>query len=579
MRPYGLLCAPAPVAPTCCGNSRTRADFPLDTSRSSLRGPVGDAAFAARAPSFSPPSVKFYLVPAYGQPPADATFPCALLRDDNWNDHGIRTLWNLRFYPARNNRIEIGDVKIMRIGYTDTPLRRSFTRLETDCCSLGQSLDYYRKLGALGEDVFRPLLGALRDVVLMPSLQRRFKHDEVFNTSLLRFSEAQKAIEVGREYLFSPERDPAVGPPGDFRFTFETTVPGAAAPHTLSLDFRPDDTDLYRIAAVIGRNGTGKTQVLAQFAKAMSGLADERTDPPWRFKPARPGFSRVMALSFSAFDDFERPRAGRSFSYTYCGLRRPDGPTDADQEHEPEDDGAAENESEQPAVRGERAEYALRTPAEMREGLQRALNRIGVLGRSKEWGTAMTTALGGAVELRSLVYRRKLVPDGFARLSAGQRMLMLVLSELVAGLEEEAIVLFDEPELYLHPDALSALTRALHDLLHTFNCYAILATHSPIVLQEVPARLVRVFRREGDVPLVEPLEIESFGESLSTITDKVFELTPAAQNYRAYLARLTEDRPAETVIAMFREPGLGMHARSFVRALARGRDSDVRRPS
>ena len=113
--------------------------------------------------------MKFYLVSAYEQPPADATFPCALLREDNWNDYGIRTLWGLRYYPARNDRIEIGPVKIMRIGHENAPLKKAFTKLETDYCSLGQSLDYYRKLGALGEHVFRPLLSALRDIVLMPS--------------------------------------------------------------------------------------------------------------------------------------------------------------------------------------------------------------------------------------------------------------------------------------------------------------------------------------------------------------------------------------------------------------------------
>lgn len=524
--------------------------------------------------------MKFYLVSAYKTPPANAVFPCALLREDTWNDYGIRTLWNLRYYPSRQKRIEIGDVKIMRIGHAEPGLTSPFTTLGTDYVSLGQSLDYYRRLGDLGEDVFRPLLNALRDVVLKPSLRRRAREDDVFKTSLLRFSEAQKALEVGRDYLFSPEADPELGRIGDFEFTFETTLPGAAAPHVLSLDFRPDDTGLHRIAAVIGRNGTGKTQVLAQFAKAMSGLAEERKDPPWSFSPERPGFSRVMALSFSVFDDFERPHEGRSFSYSYCGVRRADPPPDPDAPlpHDGGADGPPGLGTDYGALHAGPPEYALRTPAEIREGLRRALARIKALERTQEWQTALQTVFADTVELRSLVQRGKLVEEGFARLSSGQRILMLVLSELVAGLEEEAIVLFDEPELYLHPDAVSALTRAIHELLHSFNCYAILATHSPIVLQEVPARQVRIFAREGDVPMVHALEIESFGESLSAITDKVFELTPAAQNYRTYLARLSENHSVERILAMFGEPGLGLHARSFLRALALGRRGDGHEP-
>lgn len=54
----------------------------------------------------------------------------------------------------------------------------------------------------------------------------------------------------------------------------------------------------------------------------------------------------------------------------------------------------------------------------------------------------------------------------------------------------KTLVLIDEPESHLHPPLLSAFIRALSDLLLDRNGLSIIATHSPVVLQEVPKRCV-----------------------------------------------------------------------------------------
>jgi predicted ATP-dependent endonuclease of OLD family len=69
-------------------------------------------------------------------------------------------------------------------------------------------------------------------------------------------------------------------------------------------------------------------------------------------------------------------------------------------------------------------------------------------------------------------------------MSSGHAIVLLTITRLVATVEEKTLVLLDEPESHLHPPLLSAFIRALSDLLYDRNGVAIIATHSPVVLQE-----------------------------------------------------------------------------------------------
>jgi energy-coupling factor transporter ATP-binding protein EcfA2 len=498
--------------------------------------------------------VRFYSTTHWSDLPNDAVYPCVGLKWDNWNDYGYQTLREFAYHEAPGGPRLEGSVKILHRGQYTTQLPPVFDKLDDSFCSLGQSLEYYRQLGDLGAQRFRPILTALNDVVFNPDIGDRFASDEGFKTSLLRFSDAEKAYNFGGALVGRPVRKQGNAV---LSFRFTTTVPGATSPHVLEL-LSPNATRLNRIAALIGRNGTGKTQVLARFANAMSGLKREGS-----FEPERPDFNRVIAVSYSVFDEFDRPRADESFSYTYCGVRR----TTAVSSRLDPDGLPTEDADASVAVVEQHLRDALLTTDEVRGKLSAALERVASLDREAQWRNAMMALFGEQVDLLTLFDGSRLRTAGYAALSSGQRILALVIAEIIAAIEPQSVILFDEPELYLHPDAITGVTRALHEILQDFDSFAIVATHSPIILQEIPARYVRVFHREGTVPIVDPLDIESFGESLSTITDRVFEVTPSQQNYRAYLRRLTSQHSADTIIAMFGNPGLGMHARAFLRAL------------
>ncbi|BBX60504.1 hypothetical protein TM48_04614 [Mycobacterium shottsii] len=74
----------------------------------------------------------------------------------------------------------------------------------------------------------------------------------------------------------------------------------------------------------------------------------------------------------------------------------------------------------------------------------------------------------------------------FDELSSGHKIALLIVTQLGETVEETTLVLIDEVESHLlHPPLLSAFINALSELLEDRNGVAIIATHSPVIAQEV----------------------------------------------------------------------------------------------
>jgi len=137
----------------------------------------------------------------------------------------------------------------------------------------------------------------------------------------------------------------------------------------------------------------------------------------------------------------------------------------------------------------------------------------------------------------------------------------------VETIEERSLVLLDEPEGYLHPPLLSAFVRALSDLLQRRNAVAIIGTHSPVVLQEVPKNCIWRLRRQGADAIAERLEIESFGENVGTLTQEVFGLEVTDSGFHKILKDIVERTETfEEAVVKF-DNQLGLEARAILRNL------------
>lgn len=499
---------------------------------------------------------------------AAGVWPQALLRPDNWNDYNYRTMFQLFVYTGPNNPIEIGSVKILSHGQsigglTDIP--SNFESLPPRFISLGQDHDYYEALQRLGDHISRQVLRALNDIVLFPELREAFEDEDGYRVSLLRFGSAQSALETARR-LFEPT-EPDRGSDA-LHIEVETTVGGSL--FTIDFDWLAPPQLPSRINAVVGYNGTGKTQLLANlaFISAETGLTAEEGDATSHGRMLANSigtFSGVIAVSYSAFDTFALPRAAGPdsdrkgattsyFGYTYVGLRRQPSNT------EPEAN-------------------TLWAPKELDKKFQNALDRA----RGKERSAGLEEALSILMREPSFL-RLGLGPEAFAdpaiaalsfaRLSTGHKIVLNILVHLVATLQPRMLVLLDEPESHLHPPLVAALLSAIGAALRRYESFGIVATHSPVVLQEIPARQVRILRRHGDITHVERLDTESFAENIGYLTRTVFNLDSSATDFQVILRRLTSDYSLSQIKDMF-TGGPSRQGRALLETMATARDDDA----
>lgn len=585
-----------------------------------------------------------------------AIFPCMLLISNSWDDYGYRTTFDVAYFTDVDTEVFdfSAGIKILQRTNEETYLRKHFVQLSNDYCSLGQSLEYYRTLSKLGVVTYRSILQSLRDVVFNKSIAEEFSELYGFSNSLLRFSEAEKAYKEA-DALFA-QGSPKKPRRNRLKFRYRCRVGGAQNDHVI--DFNFTDTNegigLSRITALIGKNGTGKTQVLANFARTMSGISITGG----KFSPERPPFSKVISISYSVFDEFARPIDDliqdveereillEKLAYQHAQLkRRMQGLDDVlaaatilKQSIEQDMSGMNEilentNHSinleiierrisasfdliasvndfilsqnvEREQVKAEiktisqkqlaqkqqltrlsetkhffsyvycglRRGESILSQSEIREKLFMALEIVNETNRSQQWQNVIRTLLEETLDPLQL---ENLTTENFSEklydgLSSGQRILLLVLTEVMANIEPESVILFDEPELHLHPNAISALARAFHILLAQFNSYAIIATHSPIIIQEIPSGRVRVFHRDGNYVSVSVLGNESFGENITNIIDNVFESAGSNNNFREHFATLLEKYSVQEIVELFHN-NLSFNARAALTALDKSR--------
>ena len=271
--------------------------------------------------------------------------------------------------------------------------------------------------------------------------------------------------------------------------------------------------------------------------------------PDWtttygRISPLDLRFGKVVAISYSAFDTFAIPSSPGSeegFGYTYCGLRR---------------------------VNDQNSNSGLKDVQEIAEEMATAISRIKMLVRQESLERALrplreepSFGLGGYV--LDVLAEDERWRDEFNSLSSGHKISFNVIVQLVAALQQRSLVLIDEPESHLHPPLLAALMKGITNALESHRSYAVIATHSPVVLQEIASRYARVLRRHGSQSAFEEPEIETFGENIGLLTRHVFNLDNSQSDYVGVLRELASRSSLEEIEGLFVR-GLSSQARALI---------------
>ncbi|WP_432671157.1 AAA family ATPase [Flavobacterium sp. SM2513] len=132
--------------------------------------------------------------------------------------------------------------------------------------------------------------------------------------------------------------------------------------------------------------------------------------------------------------------------------------------------------------------------------------------------------------------------DRFKQLSSGEKQRIFSLSTLVYHLSninstskvavlkyKTANIIFDELELYFHPDLQRTLINDILEnikkinLTDVLNINILFVTHSPFILSDIPSHNILVLEKDG-LPLEEGLRLETFGANIFDLLKHSFFL-------------------------------------------------------
>jgi len=508
------------------------------------------------------------------------------LSPNNWDDYGYKTLFNLTIFDEQGNEQTIGNIKIGFVGqdggWTQEQIPEQFEVLPENFYSLGQDADYYKNVvEKLSQAITINVLTALGDVVNDSNRLQLAENKGAFLISLLR-SVNRTSIDNQFRRILRHEAQLT-----EYNFFYEKVANDHYSGIRVEFNVEPNTKPSSHIHILIGRNGVGKTTLLNNMVNALLPDRGAVGETGCFFTPSESNgtttinndyFAGVVSVSFSAFDPFippkDQPNPDAGMRYYYVGLKK----HFAQQDRE--------------TFEQDQETFGLKNKDDLCEDFTRSLKICFALTAKKtRWTNAVRTLESdfnfAEMSLCDLtnVYAAdqsdnqqtfdKRARALFKRMSSGHAIVLLTVTKLVETVEEKTLVLLDEPESHLHPPLLSAFTRALSDLLVNRNGVAIIATHSPVVLQEVPKSCVSILRRTRLITKVDRPESETFAENVGILTREVFGLEVSKSGFHHLLANSVAEGKSYEEVEQEYQGQLGFEGKTILRSMIMVRDSQL----
>lgn len=479
-------------------------------------------------------------------------------------DKKLNTSFLATYYDLMGREHPLGLVKIgfrgMKAGKTADALPKEFAFLPKGFFSLGQDEDYYEHISHLEQGARVPLLKAMRDLAAYPDdlddLVKDENEAELCGSLLKRIAQDQKVAvaKIKGQYRNMTKGGARLTP---YSFTYTAPEPSDKEIPPVRLEFRVDPKPYppTNVHALIGRNGCGKTFIIRHMVQCLQ--EREGDYGKFEYKAEQDGqgreFVNVICIAFSPFDDFASLiKEDGLLPATFVGLRSSDKTLldsifDQFWKH-----------FQNCLVTERKQELWKKTIGTLTSDAIFEREGIG------SFMDDLTPGTGEAV----LTERQRTIRETFDRLSSGHKVVLLIATSAVAEVEERSILFLDEPENHLHPPLLSALIRALSDLLMDRNGVAIISTHSPIVLQEIPSSCVWVLDRnaKNKVRALRPNR-ETFGTNLGALLYDTFDLEMGRSGFRRLIREAAEQFDSYDEVEKEFDKHLGNEAALLLRTL------------
>jgi predicted ATPase len=482
---------------------------------------------------------------------------------DNWNDYGFYTLFHT-FLVINKVVTEISQVNI------------SFKGASLDGENIGDTYNYLVSKNAVGktigkfpDDVF--LLGPLQYYEDIQSLiiDEQTRKGIYEDTNDLAFNDkiftAVKDMDVITDSFFRGSSISTIrqlhryshGGAKFVNFDWIVNLSGNLSnPINLNLEIKNDENAMLptNTFALIGSNGIGKTSLLrdivvaaAKYENSVESVFIPKGQITFYGKNGADvidAIYRLVFVSFSSFDEFDEEFINiftNNKNFSIVGNRDVN---NINQVNSPEKVGKE---------LGNKV-LDIFSNVDLKKVFLRVMNNF-------QWDIDLLKFTHNLtfVKKDDLDFNKKILA-----MSSGQKIILIMLVNLVISSGENSLFLIDEPELYLHAPYSLALIKSINEIAEQTNSACIIATHSAVTLQEIRRKNVFLITKSlrGDKKIDNP-KTQTFGTNTQTINDEVFGLDIRSTGYYAILKKIVQESP-EKIPELIQTGDLGSDALMYL---------------
>lgn len=475
------------------------------------------------------------------QPPK--RYPCFILVFNwDWADYEYHTWFCLFYFASEADRRMIGELKLMNSEQDNTmdALPEEFDEpLNDSFCSLGIKTDYYIGLRQelKNEQLIKEVQHYLCDCTFEPFIYDKHRGERIFNVSLMRDLSAMDAFQEGQSLAMGIEPDEIYS----FVYTYHPKYDASLyADWKVNIPYKP--LRFMRTFGIIGINGVGKTQILSSL---ITDLLAQKVD---NFK-SLPHFKNIIVICSTPFDSYpEETQDTREIMYRLCCL---------EQDKTLTLDGIKQNLNrimKQPTV--EHDSMLTVWVDLIREYVDSAfVDHVVILKREaddSEHYDINWDELGSNVNI----------------LSSGHLHILSLVTYICANIHYRSLLFLDEPEVHLHPHITMEFMAMLSGLLSVFKSYAIIATHTPLVVREMAGKNVFLMQKMQDgIPQIAPVGFETLGEDVATLYRNLFDYDENSSYFKKMVDKLSDKGKSYEEIVRYFQQGmnLNINARLIIR--------------
>jgi len=144
--------------------------------------------------------------------------------------------------------------------------------------------------------------------------------------------------------------------------------------------------------------------------------------------------------------------------------------------------------------------------------------------------------------VKNLYFTNNLGNDiSLTEMSSGELTMLFRLLPLINEIEDNSIIIIDEPETHLHPSWAQEFINYLVNLFGDYKVHLILATHSPTIISDVPSEcIIGLMENNNKIEQYEPSD-RTLGAASTELLHDVFKIEETSSKYAIFIRNCIDE--------------------------------------